>query len=236
MYFAIDENAYPPDRARKRGVNIGERYGALVVVGDTGEVDSKGNKKYFCQCDCGKTVVRTTRYLKRPGQKTFSCGCQKGIFHMTHGLSKKDDRLYRIWNAMRWRANEKNATAKTYREKGIKCCEEWNDYMSFRCWALSNGYNDNLSLDRIDNNGDYCPENCRWADAFTQANNTSHNNLVTVNGETKTISEWAREKNINYSTLRSRVNRQHIEGERLFANTMATRDEKTGRFIGGYDL
>ena len=222
--------------ARPIFLKEGSKYGALVVVSYTGERDSSGRKKYLCACDCGSMVVRTDRYLTRKGMKTYSCGCKCGESHKTHGYAKTDGRLYRIWRAMRWRSSERNTTDKTYREKGVKCCEEWNDYLNFRNWALNNGYGDNLSLDRINNNGDYSPENCRWADKYTQANNTSANHLITVNGETKTLSEWSDEKGINYSTLRSRVNRSHLTGEAIFSKAEHLRDDVTGKFVGGYDL
>ena len=223
--------------ARPIFLKEGSRYGALVVVSYTGERDSNGRKKYLCNCDCGNTVVRTDRYLTRKGMKTYSCGCQYSLLHhKTHGYSKTDGRLYRLWQAMRWRSSENNLSFKTYREKSVSCCEEWNDYLNFRNWALSNGYSDNLTLDRIDNNGGYSPENCRWADLETQANNKSTNTLITVNGETHTMAEWSRIADINYSTLRSRLNRQRLTGDKLFAKTEVTRDAVTGRFVGGYDL
>ena len=234
MKIKLDDGAILPTRRKRSSVMIGEKIGLLTVIE---EVASKNRnlKMYLCHCDCGNDVIRSTRYLHRKEQAYFSCGCMSHWASKKHGFSKSGERLYRIWQAMRWRANENNHSYETYRKNNIKCCSEWNDYATFRKWALENGYDDHLTLDRIDNNGDYTPENCRWADHKTQANNKSSNTLVTVNNEIKTISEWADEKNINYSTLRSRVNRQHITGEQLFASCELRRDETTGRFIGGYE-
>ncbi len=138
-----------------QSVNIGNRYGSLVVVSDTEKTDKKGYKKFLCHCDCGNDVVKTSRYLTRTDLKTHSCGCQNGKANQTHGLSKTDGRLYDLWQAMRWRTNPRNTDRYTYRQKNIQCCQAWNDYIKFREWSLANGYNDTLTLDRIDNMGDY---------------------------------------------------------------------------------
>lgn len=236
MKVQLDAGAYLPDRARKM-VLIGEKYGSLTVISDTGAKDKQGNKKFKCLCDCGNEVIRTSRYLHRKETATKSCGCKRGEAQQTHGyaLKKGKSRLYRIWMAMKWRTNSKNKNANTYKKKGVKCCQEWmHSFESFRNWALNNGYNDTLTLDRIDNNGNYTPENCRWVDCKVQANNKSNNTIIVVDGKAKTMSEWSQEKGINYSTLRSRYNRQHLRGSDLFASTEATRDIKTGRFVGGY--
>ena len=106
---------------------------------------------------------------------------------------------------MRERCNNPNwRGAKYYSEKGISICEEWSDYLTFREWSLCNGYQEGLSLDRIDNNGNYCPENCRWTTNKVQANNRSKNKRLTLNGETKTLSEWADIVEIPYDTLKRR--------------------------------
>lgn len=235
MKIMLDEGAILPTRQKHKSIHVGEKFGSLTVLKDVSKHGDK-MKSFLCRCDCGNEIVKTTRYLHREELAYRSCGCMAHLAQAKHGYSKSGERLYRIWEAMRWRSNPKASSLKYYRKNNVKCCDEWNDYENFRSWALANGYKENLTLDRIDNTGDYTPDNCRWADIYIQANNKNSNTFVTVNGETKTLSEWSKEKNINYSTLRSRVNRQHIKGEKIFASCDVTRDETTGRFVGGYDL
>ena len=107
-----------------------------------------------------------------------------------HGLMGK--RIYRIWKSMRQRCNSPSCRIyKRYGGRGISICEEWDDPKKFAEWAYSNGYSDELTIDRIDVNGDYCTENCRWATYKVQANNKRNNALIEYNGEKHTISEWA---------------------------------------------
>lgn len=116
-------------------------------------------------------------------------------------------RLYHIWFDMKRRCYQKqNKRWKDYGGRGIKVCAEWlNNFQAFFDWSVANGYADNLTIDRIDMDGDYSPDNCRWADKFLQANNRSNNHYITYHGETKTMMEWSRYLNINYSTLRQRI-------------------------------
>jgi hypothetical protein len=105
---------------------------------------------------------------------------------------------------MRQRCSDVNSpTYSNYGGRGISVCKEWEEsYLNFRSWALANGYRDDLSIDRIDVNGNYCPENCRWANKETQANNTRKNVFVTYDGITKSVSQWAREFGISLTTFR----------------------------------
>lgn len=117
-------------------------------------------------------------------------------------------KLYAVWNGMKARTeNKKNPAFPQYGGRGIKLCEEWQEFENFRIWALDNGYADGLSIDRIDNDGDYCPQNCRWADIETQANNKRTSRKIEYNGEIKTVNQWAKEFGINRGTLTSRLNR-----------------------------
>lgn len=107
-----------------------------------------------------------------------------------HGLSRHQ--LYGVWSTMKARcANTKNKKYPRYGGRGITVCEEWQTFEPFYEWAMANGYRNNLTIDRIDNDGDYCPENCRWVTLQKQANNTSKTIKIEFNGETKTLSEWA---------------------------------------------
>ena len=118
-------------------------------------------------------------------------------------------RLYSIWHNMKTRCYNPNTEKfQYYGGKGIEVCEEWRkSFQAFYSWALANGYRDDLTLDRLDSDKNYCPENCRWADMLTQNNNTSKNHYITHNGETKTAAEWARDYGICRSTFNNRIRR-----------------------------
>lgn len=118
-------------------------------------------------------------------------------------------RLYRIWKAMKCRCNNpKIPQAHNYSGRGIKICDEWNDnFVEFKKWALMNNYNEHLSIDRIDNNGNYEPSNCKWSTRIEQGNNTRNNIYLTYKGEEYTLSEWARRLGINSKTINFRYNR-----------------------------
>lgn len=115
-------------------------------------------------------------------------------------------RLYTIWKDMRQRCKNPNGSRrKSYYDKGIKVCEEWESFASFRAWAIENGYSDELSIDRIDTNGNYEPGNCRWATIEVQQNNRTTNRFIEYNGESHTIAEWSRIKGIKSGTLWARL-------------------------------
>lgn len=121
-------------------------------------------------------------------------------------MARKNERLYRIWKAIRTRTSNSNIPcAKYYSGKHIELCEEWNSYLNFKEWAINNGYKDNLTIDRKEGNKGYSPENCRWADSKTQNNNRSNNIYYDFNGKKLTINQIAEIVNVNASTLRKRV-------------------------------
>ena len=121
-----------------------------------------------------------------------------------HGKSK--NRLYKIWVEMRRRCNNPNRKeSKNYYSKGISICNEWNDFLLFEDWALNNGYKENLTIERIDYNGNYTPENCTWIKKEEQSKNRSSNHYITFNGKTQTLSDWSRELGIKRTTLTSRL-------------------------------
>ena len=170
---------------------IGRRFGRLVVVAESPE-RKHGRKTWICRCDCGNETAVIDTSL---GKATNSCGCLRreraAGLNLKHGMHK--DRLYRIWGNMRGRCcNPKHKSFVHYGNRGIEVCTEWDsDFKSFADWALSNGYADDLTIDRIDVNGNYEPSNCRWATMKEQQNNRTDSHFVTYNGETKTITEWA---------------------------------------------
>ena len=167
----------------------GERYGRLLVISKTDKRRNKG-VVWECKCDCGNTCERTTGELN--AGRRLSCGCiRTGAMGAWHG--KKRERLYITWCDMIQRCYDRNLSAfARYGGRGIKVCAEWrHNYPAFREWAKKNGYADNLTIDRIDNNGNCSPDNCRWADLKTQGRNKSNNWNITFMGKTRTLAEWA---------------------------------------------
>jgi hypothetical protein len=123
----------------------------------------------------------------------------------THGLSTKDKRLYQCWKHMRSRCNNpNNKDYHNYGGRGIAVCDEWNDYAAFYTWSIANGYRDNLTLDRINSNGNYGPDNCRWADVITQGINKRTTHKVELNGKTLTLKEIAEMYGLQYETVKYR--------------------------------
>lgn len=195
----------------------GKRFGRLTVIE---KVKSKTNPcgskstMWKCICDCGNIVNVRTRLLTTSATK--SCGCLNSELTSkrmkTHGFS--NTHLYSILARMKARCeNSHNNEYKNYGARGIKVCDEWsgdNGFENFAKWAYENGYDESKSrteqsIDRIDVNGDYCPENCRWATMTEQQNNRRNNLYIEYNGETKTLSEWCRELSIPYNRTLNRI-------------------------------
>ena len=183
----------------------GQRFGQLVVVGYS-HTDKHGKSMWLCKCDCGNSKIVSGANLR--SQNTKSCGClHKQILSETatkHG--KFGYRLYWIWHGMKSRCyNPNDKRFSVYGGRGITVCDEWrNSFEAFYEWAMSNGYADNLTIDRKDTNGNYCPENCRWITNKEQQNNRRNNRLIAYNGKTQTLKQWAEELGINYQTLYTR--------------------------------
>lgn len=204
--------------------HTGERFGSLTALECVGR-SKDGNPIWLCRCDCGNMHKVTARNLVHG--KVKSCGCLKHEgTRTTHGESSS--RLYNVWNGMRQRcSNPNNDEWHNYGGRGITVCDEWQDFETFMEWATDNGYDQNAgygkcSIDRIDPNGDYEPNNCRWVDYKVQGNNRRGCTAITANGKTQTIAEWARESGISPSTIRSRI-RSGWEPSR--AVTQRTRQE-----------
>lgn len=187
---------------------IGKKFGRWTVI-EEAERQYGTRAFYLCKCECGTTKI-VNGYTLRKGL-TKSCGCynaerikETGTKRVKHGLS--GHRLYRIWSGMKDRCSNSNLPEyPRYGGRGIKVCNEWLDNEKFFEWAFMNGYNDNLTLDRIDNDKDYCPDNCRWSTYAEQANNRKNTRHIEYEGNTYTLSEFSKKfLNINRDTFYSR--------------------------------
>lgn len=184
---------------------VGKRFGRLVVTHFIC-VNKHKNKVWDCLCACGTHIQATTNQLQTGHTK--SCGCLRKevatCFFRKHSM--KHTRLYNIWCGMHNRCqNPNNMDYSNYGGRGISFCNEWKDFLPFYDWAISNGYTDKLTLDRIDTNANYCPENCRWVDRIVQGNNKRNNLYLTYNGETHTAAEWGRITGISRQVIRDRI-------------------------------
>lgn len=211
----------------------GERFGSLVAIKTAGS--SKGRKKlWLCKCDCGNETIISGDCLRRGG--ALSCGCKKGELiskaKTKHGLVKT--RLYRIWSDIKSRCYNRNEVAyKWYGARGISMCNEWlNDVAAFYTWAVKNGYHEGLTIDRIDNDGDYSPQNCRWVDMLTQCQNRRNNCYYTYNGNAHTIREWSLITGLSYRTIYTRIHKFKWDIERtLTTPKIQCRDKSNSRVI-----
>lgn len=183
----------------------GRTFNYLTVVSFS-HFDKKKNSYWVCRCKCGNYKTVRRNHLLSGGVQ--SCGCilkeARGLLKngwKTHGKWSENHRLNKIWNGMLYRCrSEKHKHYKDYGGRGISVCDEWlpenNGCCNFFEWAYENGYKENLTIDRIDVNGNYCPENCRWVDMKAQQSNKRNNHYITYKGQTKTLSQWEKETGI----------------------------------------
>ena len=187
----------------------GQRFGYLTVIEKAGSDPKRAEWRWLCRCDCGNLTIVPSYRLRHGG--VTSCGCHQFDRNFCSKKAKNNPRLWRIYRGMLTRCtNPKYEYYYRYGGRGIKVCDEWNTFDAFCDWALANGFDPNaparqISIDRIDVDGDYSPQNCRFANAKEQANNTSKNRYVTAFGKTQTISQWADETGIKRSTLYGRL-------------------------------
>lgn len=198
-------------------------FGNLTVISRADSSES-GKARWNCKCSCGNEITADGCSLRR-GMK-LSCGCiRRDILikrNTTHGKSKT--RIYGVYRHMKERCYSRND--KRYSEyggRGIGICASWlgeNGFQNFYDWATSHGYSDDLTIDRIDVNGDYEPGNCRWATAKVQQNNRRNNRYITCRGKTKTASEWSDISGIKSLTIIARLNRGMSDEDAVFTPLM----------------
>lgn len=187
-----------------------QKFGRLTLIERVQPVVRQGTK-WLCLCDCGKEKAVDLKSMK--AGKTVSCGCYRKSGHAkTHGES--DTRLYQTWAGMRDRCSNTNSRAYSdYGGRGISVCEEWRtSFEVFSVWAKNNGYADRLTIERLDVNGNYCPENCTFITLQAQARNRRNTVWLTVWGERKTIFDWAADNRIGEGVTESTIRTRHKRG------------------------
>ena len=190
----------------KKGYSVNQKIARLTLLK---EIPVGSGRKWECICECGNKVIVKERLIREGSVK--SCGCLKKEYakkgNVVHGYNKT--RIQRIYEAMKARCYNKNHIHYyNYGGRGVTVCKEWlgeDGIKNFGEWALNNGYANNLSIDRIDNNGNYCPENCKWSTPLEQQNNTRYNRILEYNGEKLTLSQAARKYNLDIHTLYNRI-------------------------------
>lgn len=186
-----------------------KRFGRLIALYEKERGSRRRHAIWHCVCDCGKEVDVSKQQLL--SLRTKSCGCyrkEKTSKKMkTHGLSKK--RIYHIWCRMKsFCLNKKSSKFKNYGERGIYICDKWKkSFESFEDWAEKSGYNDSLTIDRIDVNGNYEPNNCRWIPMKDQAWNKRNTVYITINGKKMNLKEAEKNYGIKYQKIYNRLQR-----------------------------
>lgn len=185
----------------------GQKFGRLKVIKRILPNDKWNDTRWLCECECGNKKIITKHSLNKG---TKSCGCIRIEKISTHGLYHT--RIHKEWEGIKARCKNSNDTAyQYYGGRGIKICDAWdNDFMNFYNWSMSNGYEDELTIDRINSDGNYEPNNCRWVNMTIQQRNRRDSVYTEINGITKHLLEWADEYGIKRQTLITR----YYKGER----------------------
>lgn len=191
-------------------IKIGQQFNMLTVLK---EVEKKGAyRQFLCGCNCGK--IGTYKLIQLTTGQTKSCGClrkktfvERNTFH-----NKSRTKLYKVWTSIKQRCdNEKCNVYYRYGGRGIKISKEWYDFNNFNKWAFENGYIEGLTIDRINNNGNYEPSNCRLVKMKIQCRNKSSNVFIEFNGEKLCVQDWANKIDIKFSTMVKRLKNWDIE-------------------------
>lgn len=200
----------------KKRINLtGKHIGLWTVLYPSKKRTKHNGLMWVCRCDCGKIRAITSSALL--AGHSNSCGCihktlAAEINNKYHDNTCKT-KLYHIWTGIKDRCYNKNAPRyKNYGGRGIIICNEWKEeFLNFKFWALNNGYKEGLTIERIDVNGNYCPENCKFIPKQQQAFNKQNTIKLTYKGQTKRLKEWADLFNIKYDTLHNRIKNMGLE-------------------------
>lgn len=178
-------------------------------------------EKYNCSYACMRSYIYKHKI-------TYKQQSIRGENNPNYKHGGKNTRLFHIWQNMRDRCNrEKNKQYKDYGARGIKVCTEWEtSFVAFRNWSIKHGYDETLTIDRIDNDKGYCPDNCKWSNKYEQSNNKRTSRLLTYNGETKTLAQWCRLLALNYGTVASRLHRGKMSIDLLFSKADFNKNKK----------
>ena len=183
----------------------GQKFGKLTVLYPLKYYKNGYGMWWLCVCECGNLTLVKGGDLRRKKFGRKSCGCLQKIASKKHG--KRHTRLYYIWTDMKQRCYNINLPAyRWYGGRGVVVYSEWkDDFMNFYDWSMANGYSDNLTIDRIDVDGNYSPDNCRWADWKQQNRNKRSNTIITINGETHCLKEWCEILGLRIGTVCQRL-------------------------------
>lgn len=200
---------------------IGKKYNMLTVIGFEHHVTNAGSNEWWwrVRCDCG--VEKLARPIEVKSGHCVSCGCYRktlGAESRTHGESHT--RLHNIWTGINKRCNPTTQNSLRYGKRGITMCEDWHDYSKFRDWALANGYEDGLTIERKDVNGDYCPENCTWISLGEQARNRRTTHWVEYNGKRMSLAEACEIAGLPYKQVFHRIARLKWPVEKALSEPM----------------
>lgn len=215
------------DRVKVQEDLTNRKFGKWLVLSRSDDLTKykKPVPMWKCQCECG-TIRDVRGYTLRHGMSA-SCGCvAKQGLHRTHNKSHLP--LYRVWSRMKSCTTlETHQDYKYYGARGLKMCKEWfDDFEKFYQWSIANGYKRGLEIDRIDNDGNYEPSNCRWVTRKKQLNNTSRNRNITFNGKTQSVKEWSEELGFVYNTLYARIFHFGWDTEKAFTTPVRGRGKE----------
>ena len=186
--------------------NIGDQFAALTVIGTAEPYGAKKSTRWLCRCECGKEVITYQTHLRRG--MTQSCGCRKRrqwLDHVTkHGKARTPE--YKNWSAMKARCYNPNSAKFTdYGGRGITVCDRWKDSFENFLADMGTRPTPTSEIDRVDSDGNYEPSNCRWASRSRQNRNKRNTIFITVDGETRSLSDWCELRGLNYNTVAGRI-------------------------------